>query len=289
MEKIKVIIADDSDFVRDGMRIILSVDEEFEVLGCAANGKEAIELAKNTPPDVFLMDIQMPEMDGIEATEYIVEHGLGKVLILTTFDDYKLVQQALKCGAKGYLIKNHTPEHLKQMIKSVYHGTAVMEEGFLENLAIDAGWWEREQQEAKDTGAAGAGQQVAGRRAESRQALGQQEGSIVMGERNKEDSTEADRVAGAGQWLAGWRAGSQQVAGQQEGSQQAERFCEEGYTARELDIVRAVAEGLSNREIAAKLFLSEGTVKNYITAILAKENLSHRTALAVYYLTGKKV
>lgn len=209
MEKIKVIIADDSDFVRDGMRIILSVDEEFEVLGCAANGKEAIELAEKTPPDVFLMDIQMPEMDGIEATKNIVERGLGKVLILTTFDDYNLVQQALKCGAKGYLIKNHTPEHLKQMIKSVYHGTAVMEEGFLENLAQETG--------RKTTG-----------------------------------------------------------------------FSESGYTARELDIIRAVADGLSNKEIANKLFLSEGTVKNYITAILAKENLSHRTALAVYYLTGKK-
>lgn len=209
MEKIRVIIADDSDFVRDGMRIILSVDEEFEVLGCAANGKEAIELAEKTPPDVFLMDIQMPEMDGIEATKNIVERGLGKVLILTTFDDYNLVQQALKCGAKGYLIKNHTPEHLKQMIKSVYHGTAVMEEGYLENLAQETG----------------------------RQTTG---------------------------------------------------FSESGYTARELDIIRAVADGLSNKEIANKLFLSEGTVKNYITAILAKENLSHRTALAVYYLTGKK-
>ena len=208
MEKIKVIIADDSDFVRDGMRIILSVDEEFEVLGGAENGKKAIELAKKTPPDVFLMDIQMPEMDGIEATKYIVEHELGKVLILTTFDDDALVQQALKCGAKGYLIKNHTPEHLKQMIKSVYHGTAVVEENFLEHLTSA-------QQEQKP-------------------------------------------------------------------------FCEEGYTPREMDINRAVADGLSNKEIAEKLYLSEGTVKNYITTILAKEGLSHRTALAVYYLTGRK-
>ena len=65
-------------------------------------------------------------------------------------------------------------------------------------------------------------------------------------------------------------------------------FCEEGYTPREMDIMRAVAEGLSNKEIANRLFISEGTVKNYITSILSKENLSHRTALAVYYLTGKK-
>lgn len=209
MDKIKVIIADDSDFVRDGMRIILSVDEEFEVLGCAADGKEAVAIGQEMPADVFLMDIQMPGMDGIEATKYIVGHGLGKVLILTTFDDYKLVRQALQAGASGYLVKNHTPEHLKQMIKSVYYGTSVIEEDFLENLALE------------------------------------------------------NTAHGVG-------------------------FQESAYTARELDIIRAVSGGLSNREISEKLFLSEGTVKNYITAILAKENLSHRTALAVYYLTGKK-
>lgn len=209
MDRIKVIIADDSDFVRDGMRIILEVDEEFEVVGCAGNGREAIELAKRNAPDIFLMDIQMPEMDGIEATKYIVENNLGKVLILTTFDDDELVQKALKNGAKGYLVKNHTPEHLKQMIKSVYYGTGVMEEAILENLA-----------------------------------------------RNSKVKTGG--------------------------------FSEEGYTAREMDIIKAVAEGLSNREIANRLFITEGTVKNYITSILSKENLSHRTALAVYYLTGRK-
>ena len=211
MDKIKVIIADDSDFVRDGMKIILDVDPEFEVIGTAANGREAIEIAQKSKPDVFIMDIQMSEMDGIEATKYIVEKDLGKVLILTTFDDDQLVRQALKNGAKGYLIKNHTPDHLKQMIKSVYNGTGVMEENILENLASTAA----------GTGAAGG-------------------------------------------------------------------FDGSAYSERELEVIKAVAEGLSNKEIADRLFISEGTVKNYITGILSKENLSHRTALAVYYLTGRK-
>lgn len=214
MEKIKVIIADDSDFVRDGMKIILDVDDDFEVIGCASNGKEAIELAKVNQPDVFLMDIQMPVMDGIEATKIIVEENLGKVLILTTFDDDELVKQALNNGAKGYLIKNHTPDHLKSMIKSVYNGTGVMEEKILESLAN------------MDT-------------------------AIKRGNMH-------------------------------------EQFDSSQYSERELEIIREVAEGLSNKEIAAKLFISEGTVKNYITSILSKEGLSHRTALAVYYLTGKK-
>lgn len=210
MEKIKVIIADDSDFVRDGMRIILSVDEEFEVLGCAANGKEAVELAKANQTDVILMDIQMPVMDGIEATKEIVENNLGRVLILTTFDDNDLVKQAIQNGAKGYLIKNHTPEQLKQMIKSIYNGAGVLDEGLLDMITSQ----------------------------------------------NKENV--------------------------------ADGFDETVFTVRELDIIKAVADGLSNKEIAEKLFISEGTVKNYISNILDKENLSHRTALAVYYLTGRK-
>lgn len=209
MEKIKVIIADDSDFVRDGMKIILSVDEEFQVLGSARNGKEALELAMADRPDVTLMDIQMPEMDGIEATGEIVKRGLGKVLILTTFDDDELVEKALKNGAGGYLIKNHTPEQLKQMIKSVYHGGNILDDQIFSKFT--------------DMGV--------------------------------KSSTNFDSSI---------------------------------FTPRELDIIMAIAEGLANREIAEKLYISEGTVKNHISTILEKGNLSHRTQVAVYYLTGKK-
>ena len=228
MDKIKVIIADDSDFVRDGMKIILDVDDDFEVIGTASNGREAIELAEKQKPDVFLMDIQMPEIDGIDATKYIVEHDLGKVLILTTFDDDDLVKRALKNGAKGYLIKNHTPEHLKQMIKSVYNGTGVMDENILDALTK----------------------------------------LTVSGEKatDADDQTDSSKLV----------------------RNLADGFDASDYTDRELDIIKAVAEGLSNKQIAEKLYISEGTVKNYITNILSKEDLSHRTALAVYYLTGKK-
>ena len=108
-----MIIADDSDFVRDGLKIILNLDDEFYVVGCAASGKEAVNLVIKNKTDVILMDIQMPEMSGIEATREIVSRGLGKVLILTTFDDYDLVKQAIINGAKGYIMKNHTPDKLK--------------------------------------------------------------------------------------------------------------------------------------------------------------------------------
>lgn len=215
MNKIKVIIADDSDFVRDGMRIILEVDEDFEVLGCAKDGAEAVALAKENKGDVILMDIHMPGMDGIEATKIIRQKNLGKVLILTTFDDYDLVRKAMANGAAGYLIKNHTPDQLKQMIKSIHNGVGVMDEDILDKLI------------------------------------------------NQEVCREREALVGEG-------------------------FDAKKFTSRELDIIKAVAEGLSNREIATKLFISEGTVKNYISTILDKENLSHRTALAVYYLTGRK-
>jgi len=209
-EKIKIIIVDDSDFVRDGMNIILGLDDDFEVLGLAADGMQAVSLARQHKADIILMDIRMPVMDGIEATEIIVREDLGKVLILTTFDDDDLVVRAIRCGAKGYLIKNHTPEKLKQMIKSVHAGVNILEETIWEKLTDSA---------------------------------------VLKGNMD---------------------------------------FSADLFTSRELMVIKAIAEGLSNKEIAAQLFLSEGTVKNHISVILEKAELKHRTQVAIYYLTGKR-
>ncbi len=209
MNRIRVIIADDSAFVREGMKVILELDERFEVVGCAENGEEAVKLAREKGCDIALMDIQMPVMDGIAATKIFVGEELGKVLILTTFDDNELVHGAIKCGAKGYLIKNHTPDQLKQMILSISSGINVIDEQVYDKLL-----------------------------------------NFGLCPSHSFDASQ--------------------------------------YSPRELEIIEAVAEGLSNREIAGKLFISEGTVKNYISGILDKEGLEHRTQLAVYYLTGRK-
>ncbi len=209
MDKIKLLIVDDSDFVRDGLKIILGMDEELEVVGCAQNGKEAVDIALKDKVDVILMDIQMPLMDGIEATKIIVSKNLGKVLILTTFDDYELVEQAIKNGAKGYIMKNHTPDKLKAMIKSIYNGVNVLDDKIMAKI-------------------------------------------------------------------------SQNIYAE------SPHFDSSPFTSRELDIIKLVADGLANKDISKELFLSEGTIKNYLSNILNKAGLAHRTQLVVYYLTGKK-
>lgn len=209
MDPIKIVIADDSDFVRDGLRVIFELDDDFKVIGTAKNGLEAVTLGVYNKVDVFLMDIQMPEMDGIEATREITERNLGKVLVLTTFDDDELIESALLNGAKGYLIKNHTPDKIKQMVKALHSGGNILDETVFEKIKYKA-------------------------------------------------------------------------------NKQSVDFDKSLFTPKEYEIITEIANGLSNKDIAAKLYISEGTVKNHISNILDKTGLSHRTQLAVYYLTGKK-
>ena len=112
--------------VRSGFAMVLSVEDDVEVVGQAADGLEAIELARQTRPDVVLMDVQMPRMDGIEATRQLVAEDLGRVVILTTFDRDDYLFDALDAGASGFLLKNAGPEQLLEAVRVVGHGHALL-------------------------------------------------------------------------------------------------------------------------------------------------------------------
>jgi DNA-binding NarL/FixJ family response regulator len=209
--KIKLIIADDNSFIREGMKIILSTYEEFEILDTVNDGQEALHYCQTHDVDIALLDVRMPNLNGVEATKSITEQTKTKPLILTTFDDDEYILAAIKNGAKGYLLKNTEPERIRDAIKSVYYGNTVMQDVVLDKIKS-----------------------------------------------NLNDSQES-----------------------------APKIDPTLFTQRELDIMSLVAKGLSNKEISKQLFISEGTIANYITSILSKTGLEHRTQIAIYYLTGK--
>lgn len=124
---IKVAVADDQALVRSGFAVLLRSADDIEVVGEASNGREAVELAQRERPDVFLMDIRMPEMDGLEATRAIVGSDLGtKVLILTTFDLDEYVFEALRSGASGFLLKDTLPDDLLAAVRVLADGEALL-------------------------------------------------------------------------------------------------------------------------------------------------------------------
>jgi DNA-binding NarL/FixJ family response regulator len=207
---IKILIADDDSLIRESLKIILGLDEEFNVLACVENGQEAIKYCLNNQVDVALLDIRMPVLNGVEAIKEIAEKTSTKCLILTTFDEDEYINSAVRYGAKGYILKNNSPDKIKAAIKVVYSGNLVMQEGILDK---------------------------------------------VLKEIDNDNSSKLNKDL---------------------------------FTERELDVMGAIADGLSNRAISGRLFISEGTVKNYITSILDKTNLEHRTQIAIYYLKGGK-
>lgn len=126
MSPIRVLLADDQQLVRSGFALILSVETDLEVVGEAANGAEAVQLARDLRPDIVLMDVQMPVMDGIEATTNIVDAGLSKVIILTTFERDDYVFAGLSAGASGFLLKNADADHLIEAVRTVAGGHALL-------------------------------------------------------------------------------------------------------------------------------------------------------------------
>ncbi|WP_339268829.1 response regulator transcription factor [Paenibacillus sp. FSL K6-1330] len=132
--KIKVIIADDNSFIREGMKIILATFDEFDVVATVEDGQEAVAYCEAHEVDVALMDVRMPNLNGVEATKQLTERTKTRTLILTTFDDDEYITDAMLNGAKGYLLKNNDPERIRDAIKTVYHGHHVLQDVVLDKI-----------------------------------------------------------------------------------------------------------------------------------------------------------
>ncbi|MFC0213288.1 response regulator [Paenibacillus chartarius] len=219
MKDIKLLLVDDQDLIRESLHIVLDMDPEIEVVGLAENGQVAIDLCREKQPNIVLMDIRMPVMDGVEATKRIkAEWPHIRVIIVTTFQEVDYVVEALGAGAEGYLLKAIHPKELASGIKWVHRGGTLIPQDIARLLV----------QQARSGAGGGSGANGAG--------------------------------AGDG-------------AGSSGASASADAY---GLSERELQVLHCIADGLNNKEIAEKLFLSEGTVKNYISNIYSKMDVRDR-------------
>jgi DNA-binding NarL/FixJ family response regulator len=214
IEKVRVLIVEDQELIREGLATLLAQgNDDFEMLAGVADGEQAIEAARRYRPDVILMDLQMPRVDGITATQRILrEFPQTRVIVLTTFETNDLIYEAVSAGAVAYLLKDVKTEEIAATIRAVMNGQSRLSPG------------------------------VAARILDEFKRLRRPNVSTRLSAR-------------------------------------------EGLTARENEILKLIVEGRSNTEIGEQLHLAEGTVKNYVSTILAKCRAKNRTELAVKTIT----
>jgi two-component system, NarL family, response regulator LiaR len=202
----KIIICDDQAIVRDGLELLLKLEKDIEVIGVAQDGVQALELVAQRTPDIVLMDLKMPGMNGVETTRRIcATYPTVKVLVLTTFDDDEWVFDAIHAGASGYLLKDTPREKVVEAIRGTMAGKSFLDPG------------------------------VAGKLMNRIASKQEQPPSAILAK----------------------------------------------LTGREADVLRLLARGQSNAEIAERLHLSEGTVRNHVSAIFAKLDVTDRTQAAI--------
>lgn len=212
---LRVVIVDDQFIISEGIQYLIERDSEISVVGLASNGEEAFKLCEQLQPDVVLMDIVMPNYNGVIGTKMIKEKFPNiKVIILTTFKDEQNVSAALKNGADGYVLKDIDSDKLIMVIKGIYQGFNIIHSDAFETVT-----------------------------------------------KNTDDNNEIVRING--------------------------QECGLELSKRDLEIIKLVVYGKSNKEIAAKLDLCDGSVRNMVSSLLAKLNLKDRTQLAVFAVKNK--
>lgn len=213
---INVILVDDQKIVREGLKMLLSLEEEIAIVNEAENGKQLLEiLSDGNLPDIILMDVRMPIMDGVEATKIIKENYKNiKIIILTTFNEDEYIFDGIKNGADGYILKDAGSDYIIKAIKTAYNG----------NIILDP----------------------------------EVTTKIVRAYNSLSNDNQTPRVI----------------------NEYKEKL--DMLTQREMDVAKLVAKGKSNKDICNILFLTEGTVKNYLTKIFGKLELNSRTELALF-------
>ncbi|MDL2229272.1 response regulator transcription factor [Treponema sp. OttesenSCG-928-L16] len=216
---IRIVIVDDHEMVRDSLRILLSAQEDFEVVGLGKDGYDAIRLVDMLKPDVVLLDIRIPIIDGSEVAGTLKYKSPSSVIImLTSFDDDEYVIRSIRNGASGYLLKSSNIEELSKAIRTVYGGGSVM---------------------------------------------------------TPEIATKAFR-------LFSEMAKGKNIPKTNAGYTDTDRQIPSNISRTEFQIISFIGQGLSNKEIADRLELREGTIRNYISSILQKTNLRDRTQVAIF-------